>query len=199
MQDKTIMYKLTHGMYILTTVGGGCFVDAVSQVSSSEEPLVAVAVMKKNKTNELLHNNKNFAISIFGKDDDTELIKRFGFNSSRDMDKFLGLSYKEIDGVKIIDSTIGYLYCEIVDMIENETHTLFIAKVKDGVKNNNSEAMSYGYYQEHKEELLKVKTEKGQTAWICMLCGYVYYGEELPLDFTCPMCGAPKEMFEKKN
>ncbi|MCI7065653.1 MAG: rubredoxin [Bacilli bacterium] len=32
-----------------------------------------------------------------------------------------------------------------------------------------------------------------------MLCGYVYETEkeELPEDFTCPLCGAPRDMFEK--
>ncbi len=48
--------------------------------------------------------------------------------------------------------------------------------------------------------------------WICTVCGYVYDPavgdptagiepgtafEELPEDWLCPECGAPKEMFEK--
>ena len=44
----------------------------------------------------------------------------------------------------------------------------------------------------------KVKTENNQTAWVCTICGYVYYGEELPDDFKCPLCGVGKEFFEKK-
>ena len=59
--------------------------------------------------------------------------------------------------------------------------------------------MSYGYYQEHKEELLKVKTENGKTAWVCSVCGYIYYGEELPQDFKCPICGVGREFFNKKQ
>ena len=47
-------------------------------------------------------------------------------------------------------------------------------------------------------QLLQVKTENGKTAWVCNLCGYVYYGEELPEDFTCPICGVGKENFSKK-
>ena len=58
--------------------------------------------------------------------------------------------------------------------------------------------MSYQYYQEHKEELLKVTTEEGKTAWICTICGYIYYGEDLPEDFQCPICGVGKEYFKKK-
>lgn len=35
--------------------------------------------------------------------------------------------------------------------------------------------------------------------WTCSLCGYIYDGEipfeDLPADWVCPMCGAPKELF----
>ena len=41
-------------------------------------------------------------------------------------------------------------------------------------------------------------TEAGKTAWVCTICGYVYYGEELPEDFVCPICGVGKELFQKK-
>ena len=54
------------------------------------------------------------------------------------------------------------------------------------------------YYQEHKEELLKVVTEEGKTAWICTVCGYIYYGEEIPKDFKCPTCGVDNSFFERK-
>ncbi len=36
-----------------------------------------------------------------------------------------------------------------------------------------------------------------KTAWRCTLCGYIVEMEELPDDFTCPICGAGKEFFEK--
>ena len=35
--------------------------------------------------------------------------------------------------------------------------------------------------------------------WECKICGYVYDGEvpfeDLPEDWTCPICGAAKEEF----
>ena len=33
--------------------------------------------------------------------------------------------------------------------------------------------------------------------WRCRVCGYIYEGESLPEDFKCPMCSAPREMFEE--
>ena len=198
MKNSKITRKITQGMYILTTQNGGCVVDAVSQVSAGDQPLIAVSVMKKNYTNELMHNNDTFALSVLGMDVNPELIKTFGFNSMRDIDKFLNTEYEVIDGINVIKGSLGYMMCDVIDSIENETHTLFICKMVDGDVFSDEEPMTYGYYQEHKDELLKVKTEEGKTAWVCNLCGYIYYGEELPEDFVCPVCSAGREFFSKK-
>ena len=197
--DKNIIRKLTHGMYILTTVGGGCFVDAVCQISGGDNPLISVAVMKNNYTNELLHKNKKFALSVFGNENDPELIKTFGMNSMRDYNKFENIKCSLVDEINVIDDSLGYIICEIEDIIENDTHTLFIGRAIKSKLINDGSAMTYTYYQEHKEELLKVKTKSNKTAWVCMMCGYVYYGEELPDDFKCPLCGIGKEYFELKE
>lgn len=198
MKNKKITRKITQGMYVLTTLGGGCIVDAVSQVSASDNPLIAVAVMKNNYTNLLMHKNNIFALSVLGLDVNPNIIETFGLNSMRDINKFHNIKTKEIDGLKIIDDSLGYMILEKVDTIENDTHTLFIGKLIEADVYQDKEAMSYDYYQEHKDELLKVTTEKGKTAWICTICGYVYYGDVLPDDFKCPICGVDAQMFEKK-
>ena len=198
MKNKKITHKISQGMYILTTVDGGCVVDAVSQVSAGEEPLIAVAVMKKNFTNELVKKHRKLAISVLGMNVNMELVKIFGFNSMRDMNKFENVDYDVIDGINVIKDSLGYMMCDVIDAIENETHTLFICKMYEGDVYSQDEVMTYGYYQEHKDELLEVKTENNRTAWVCNLCGYVYYGDEVPDDFKCPICGAGKEYFSKK-
>ena len=87
-----------------------------------------------------------------------------------------------------------------VDAIENDTHTLFIGELIEGdITNESDRPMSYAYYQEHKEDLKKVTTEQGKTAWVCTVCGYVYYGDEVPDDYRCPLCGLCKEYFKKKE
>lgn len=198
MKNINITKKITQGMYVLTTKNGGCIVDAVSQVSAGDNPLIAVSIMKKNYTNELLKSNNKFAISILGKDVNPDIIKTFGFNSSRDINKFEKTETTKIEEIDVINNSLGYMICEIIDSIDNETHTVFIGKIIEADVFKEKEPMSYGYYQEHKEELLKVNTEKGKTAWICTVCGYIYYGDEIPDDFKCPVCGVPKELFKIK-
>lgn len=199
MKNKKITRKITQGMYILTTKNGGCVVDAVAQVSGGDNPLISVAVMKSNYTNELLKDNKTFALSVIGKNSNPEIIKTFGMNSMRDVNKFENVSVTEIEGLNIINETLGYMICEIVDSIDNDTHTLFIGKLVEADLFKDEEAMSYQYYQEHKDELIKVTTSNGNTAWICTVCGYIYYGEKLPDDYKCPMCGVGRSLFEKQG
>ena len=199
MKNKTITRKITQGMYVLTTKNGGCVVDAVSQISAGDNPLIAVSVMKKNYTNELLKNNDKFVLSVLGMNVNPEIIKTFGLNSMRDINKFENTDTFIVEDINVIKDSLGYMVCEIVDKIENDTHTLFIGKLIEADVLNDGEAMSYGYYQEHKDELLKVTTNNGKTAWVCTICGYVYYGDELPEDFKCPICGVDKTLFEKKQ
>lgn len=197
MKNKDIIKKITQGMYVLTTKDGGCIVDSVSQVSGGESPLIAVSVMKTNFTNELLKKNNKFALSVLGIESKPEIIKTFGFNSSRDINKFEKMDVAQVEGINIINDSLGYMICEIIDSIDNDTHTLFIGKLIESDMFQDKEAMSYGYYQEHKEELLKVTTENKKTAWMCTICGYIYYGEELPEDYKCPICGVDRSLFKK--
>ena len=198
MKNKKITRKITLGMYVLTTKNGGCIVDAVSQISAGDNPLIAVSVMKNNYTNELLKKHKKFALSVLDKEVNPNIIKTFGFNSSRDINKFATIETEEISGINVIKDSLGYMLCEVIDTIENETHTLFIGKLIDGDIFKDGIPMSYNYYQEHKDELLKVETENGKTAWVCSICGYIYYGDELPNDYECPTCGVNKDFFDKK-
>ena len=198
MKNIDITRKISQGMYVLTTKGGGCIVDSISQISMGDNPLITVAVMKKNYTNELLKKNSKFAVSVLANDVNPEIIKTFGFNSARDINKFENIEIENVLDENVIKDSIGYMVCEIIDSIDNETHTLFIGKIIEADKFNDKQEMTYGYYQENKEELLKVKTDKGNTAWICTICGYVYYGEEIPDDYTCPICGVDKSLFKKQ-
>ena len=94
------------------------FVDAVSQISAGDNPLVCVAVMKKNYTNEVMHKTNHFALMVFGKNDNPDIIKTFGFSSSKEMDKFAKYDYFEELEIKILKSIIGYIFLEKVDTIE---------------------------------------------------------------------------------
>lgn len=198
MKNKKITRKISQGMYVLTTKNAGCVVDAVSQVSASDNPLISVAVLKNSNTNEALQVNEKFALSVLGNNVDGSIIEIFGMNSMRDINKFERVETEEIDEIKIIKDSLGYMLCEIVDVIDTGTHNLYIGKLVEADVFLDEEPMTYRHYQEHKDELIKITTETNKTAWVCTVCGYVYYGEEIPEDYTCPLCNLGKEYFVKK-
>ncbi len=193
-----VIFNLSHGMYALTTNGGGCIVDAVCQISSGSNPLVSIAINKLNNTNKLMHKNNLCCLSIIGKNTDSSVIYEFGFNSMRNYNKFEYNKLIDVDGLYAVKDSIGYVILEKVDTIENDTHTLFICRVLSDKRLNDDKEITYNYYREHKNELIKTKTESGKTAWICTICGYVYYGEQLPEDYRCPQCGVDKFLFKKE-
>lgn len=199
MKNKNIVHKITQGVYVLTTKEGGCIVDAVSQISAGDNPLITVSVMKNNYTNSLMKKNSKFALSVLGKDVNPEVIQVFGMNSMRDVNKFDKVSTKEVDGIKIVEDSLGYMICETIDSIENETHTLFIGRLIDSDIYKDEEAMSYQYYQENKSDFIKIENENMTPIWVCTVCGYIYHGDELPDDYKCPKCGVPKDLFKKQN
>lgn len=198
MKNPKITRKITQGVYVLTTHGGGCVVDAVSRASAGEQPLITIAVAKTNHSHKLLQENDRFALSVLGENVDPEIIQVFGFNSSKDIDKFEKVSTMDVEGVPVIKDSLGYMVCEKVDAIDTETHTLYIGRMVEADVLGDDRPMSYAYYQEHKNDLVKVTTEKEKTAWVCTACGYVYYGDEVPDDYKCPLCGLGKEFFKKK-
>lgn len=198
MKNPKITRKITQGVYVLTTHGGGCVVDAVSRASAGEQPLITIAVAKTNHSHKLLQENDKFVLSVLGENVDPEIIQVFGFNSSKDIDKFEKVSTMDVEGVPVIKDSLGYMVCEKVDAIDTETHTLYIGRMVEADVLGDDRPMSYAYYQEHKNDLIKVTTEKEKTAWVCTACGYVYYGDEVPDDYKCPLCGLGKEFFKKK-
>ncbi len=70
------------------------------------------------------------------------------------------------------------------------------------VKNPPSPSFPVAAAQELLERIpcneIKEKGEmKGMSKWKCKVCGYIYEGETLPADFTCPVCKQPASAFEK--
>ena len=59
-----------------------------------------------------------------------------------------------------------------------------------------AEKMLHTMYED-KSMILNRKGDKKMAQWKCKVCGYIYEGEELPADFTCPLCKQPASSFEK--
>ena len=204
MIDNTAMYKITYGLYMLTTTDGekqnGCIVNTVNMLTDNPKR-VTVFVNKANYTEELLRKTGVFNVSVLTKSAPFELFKQFGFVSGRDKDKFEGGRYETSEnGLYYLPEHANALISgKVVDCYDYGTHTLFVAEVTEAKKLSDEESVSYEYYQAHiKQKPQAAATPTDKEKWVCKVCGYTHEGE-LPDDFICPWCKHPASDFEKAN
>ena len=205
MIEKEAMYKLTYGMFMLTTTDGqkqnGCIVNTVSMLTDNPKRIV-VFVNKANYSEELLKKTGVFNVSVLTESAPFEIFKQFGFQSGRDTDKFAGGRY-EVSANRLYylpEYANAVLSAKVIDHYDYDTHTLFVAEVTEAKKLNDEKSVTYEYYQSNikpKPQAAKSEEKSGKGKWVCKICGYVYEGDELPADFTCPWCKHPAEDFER--
>ncbi len=189
--DNKVLFNIGYGLYVLTANEGekdnGCIINTVMQVTS--DPLqIAIAVNKKNYTNEMIQRTKKFNISILTESAKFEVFERFGFHSGRDTDKFADFvdTKRSPNGVLYItQNTNSYMSAYVKQEIDLGSHTLFIAQLVAAETLSEEPTVTYTYYQNN----IKPKPQKTEKkGWRCKICGYIYEGENLPPDFICPWC-----------
>ncbi len=189
--DNKVLFNIGYGLYVLTANEGekdnGCIINTVMQVTS--DPLqIAIAVNKKNYTNEMIQRTKKFNISILTESAKFEVFEHFGFHSGRDTDKFADFvdTKRSPNGVLYItQNTNSYMSAYVKQEIDLGSHTLFIAQLVAAETLSEEPTVTYTYYQNN----IKPKPQKTEKkGWRCKICGYIYEGENLPPDFICPWC-----------
>lgn len=223
MMQKNLLEHLSYGMYVVGVADGGrhvgCVVNTVVQVTA-KAPIIAVSVSKNNYTCTAMRRAGSFTLSVLSEQTRSAVIARMGFSSSRDKDKFAGLKIGVTDeGIAYLDEQcVGYLVCDLLSMIDCETHVLFTARVREENLQSEIKPMTYLYYHEvlrgrapanaptHYEAekpaglAEPISAQKPPEQWVCDVCGYVYEGDlaREPDSFRCPVCGADKSHFKKR-
>ncbi|HIT45837.1 MAG TPA: flavin reductase [Candidatus Aphodovivens excrementavium] len=221
MLDKKALYRLSYGLYIISTkadgLAAGCVCNTFQQVTS--DPVqVSVALNKANVTTDVIRKAGRFAVSVLSEDAPMELIGTFGFHSSADTDKFAQTSHAfDSFGIPYVtEHSVSRFSAHVVSELDLGTHILFVAEVDEAEILDAGEPMTYAYYHQVKggktppkassyvaedaagsDVPLEPSTGGTRVAWRCTICGHIEYVDELPDDFECPICGMGKEVFEK--
>lgn len=204
--DMKAFFKLSYGLYIVSSKfkeeQSGCVVNTFQQVTN-DPCQVAVTVNKNNYTEHLMEKSGYFHCIVLDQDTDMELIKRFGFQSGKNMDKFEGIetTYDEAGMPFIKEHAAAGFTCKIVKQTDVGTHITFVGEVIDAEVYTDAPVMTYDYYHKVKNggtpKNASSYQEVKKSGWRCSICGYIYEGEVLPEDYICPLCGAPASVFEK--
>ena len=198
--NTSALFKIGYGLYILSCHENGkdnaCIVNTVMQVTSNPCK-IAICVNKNNHTCTMLKNTRKFNVSILDEEAEFEIFKHFGYQSGKDVDKFLNFIHtkRTPNGVLYITkNTNAYLSAWVQDEIDLDTHVMFIAQLVDAEILSEKPTVTYDFYQKNIKPKPEATASKG---WRCKICGYVYEGEDLPSDFICPICKHGAIDFEK--
>ncbi len=208
--NKNVLRNLSYGVYAVSTLSDnkptGCIANSVMQVTHDT---IAVSINHENFTNGCIKKSKKFAISILGVDVNDNIIPVFGFQSGRDVDKFENFEVKDINGLKVLEDSTGYIVCEVVNQMETETHTIFLGKIIDCNTLNAQIPMTYAYYHQVKKGTSPkaaptyidstLDIEDNKLRYKCTICGYIYEGDlnNEPDEYVCPVCKKGKDKFIK--
>ncbi|MFC2115686.1 flavin reductase [Bacteroidota bacterium] len=230
MIDIEALFKVSYGLYIVSSGdknrGNGYISNTVFQVTS-DPPRFATCCNKDNFTAEFIKNSGAFSISVLHNETGAEIFGRFGYKSGKDIEKMEGMEirYGETGVPIVLDGSIAFLECRVVQTLDVGTHLMFIGELAQSeVLDENAEPITYKYYREVKKAVApknaptyvdKSKLEKEAESsdskkYKCTACGYIYDEkegdpsggaepgtrfEDLPDEWVCPVCGAEKEDF----
>ena len=217
MVDRKAFFSLSYGVYVISAVDGGkqagCIVNTFNQVTSSPAR-VSVTVNKENVTTGVILASGRFEASVLAESAPMELIGRFGFKSSADIDKFAETEYAldEAGVPYVTEHVVAHIGARVIETVDVGTHMLIVGEVEESAVLSDEPPMTYAYYHEVKGGKTPPKASSytpdepapaaepvsaARIGWKCKICGYVVEMDELPEDFKCPICGVGREMFER--
>ncbi|MEG0979611.1 MAG: flavin reductase [Oscillospiraceae bacterium] len=205
--DNRALFKFSYGLFVAGVEQDGklsaCIINTAIQ-TTAEPVTVAVTMLKTNNTTQLIAKKKSLALSVLSLDTPLDTVANFGFKSSRDSDKFEGISFKtDANGNPFVtDSMNATMSLAVTKIIDLGTHFMFLCDVVDAEVLSDVAPMTYADYRSIKSggsvQKGSAETNKGKK-YICSICHYVYDGEtpfeDLPDDYVCPVCGRPKSVF----
>lgn len=204
--DKKALFKLSYGLYVLTAREGskdnGCIINVAAQLTTEPQQML-ISVNKQNYTHDMIVHTGLFNVSLLTESTPMSLIKHFGFQSGRDVNKFENFenAVRANNGILYVPQYANaFISGKVTQMLDLGSHTLFIADITEAVQFNNDLSLTYDYYQRNiKPKAAAPASAPNKTRWVCQVCGYVYEGEELPDDFICPWCKHGKEDFVRMD
>jgi flavin reductase (DIM6/NTAB) family NADH-FMN oxidoreductase RutF/rubredoxin len=224
MIDFNALFKVSYGLYIVCSgsreYGNGYISNTVFQVTS-DPPRFATCCNKDNHTAELIKASGVFSVSVLRQDAGADIIGTLGYKSGKDTDKLKGMEvrYGETGVPVVLNDSIAILEFRVKETMDVGTHLMFIGElIHAEILDDDIEPLTYIYYRIVKKGAApknaptyidKAKLEKpaykeGLLKYECPACGYIYDEaiegikfEDLPDDWTCPVCGEEKSDFIK--
>ena len=203
--DNKALNSLSYGVFLLGIKNGerinACITNTCFQAANGPNR-IAISVIKQNLTCEMIEESGVFTLSVLDQTCSFETIKRFGYQSGRNVNKFEGFEYfTAANGCPYIKKeACAVIEAKVCNKLDLGSHMLFVAEVTDASVFGTTAPLTYADYQNNVKPKSNTAdssaAEKKIKGWRCKICGYEYEGAQLPASFECPICGHPADDFE---
>ena len=162
MIDFNALFKTSYGLHIISSGDdkrrNGFISNTIFQVTA-EPAQFAACVNKNNYICEFIEKFGSFDVSVLHQNTYSEIFGRFGNKSGRDFNKLEGITLKYGEtGVPIImNDSIVFIECKVVQKFDVGTHMIFI-----------HELIQAEIIDDEKED---VKFSDLPDGWTCPICG----------------------------
>jgi flavin reductase (DIM6/NTAB) family NADH-FMN oxidoreductase RutF/rubredoxin len=188
-------FKVTYGLFIVSSVDNGKYTGHISNTAlqvTADPAGFAICTNKDNLTTDYINKSRVFSISIIQEDVNLEYIGHFGFKSGKDFDKFKDINFRpgKTGAPIVLDKTIAFIECDVINQIDLGTHIMFIGNVVDAdVIKSDTNPLTYKYYREvikglspknsptfiDHDKLSQIENAKPKKElYRCEVCGYIY-------------------------
>lgn len=205
--DKKAFFKLSYGLYVVSSncnsKDSACIANTFIQVTSNPAR-VCITLNKNNFTTKLIEDSCVYNVGVLLDRVEMDVIRRFGFQSGKDVNKFDGIEYfVDSQNVKqIAEGLAASFSVKVVSMLDVGTHMMFVGDVIDCKIIDDGEVLTYANYHNIKKGTTPKNASSYQAdtrkhGWRCSVCGFILEQDVLPDNYVCPVCKQPASVFEK--
>ena len=206
--DRKAYKKLNYTLALASTAAEGknfgCIINSLHQVTSSTPAKFSVSLNNDSATCAALKKSGVLSATVLREDCADKVVNEFGYKSGRAIDKFASFPF-ETDAVGcpyIKEGMIARLSFKVLEPVAVGSHTLFILELADAEVLADGEALTVRDFENRGKDVPPTAPVFHQldadAGWKCTVCGYVRLAEDIPDDFICPICRAPRSKFVKR-
>ncbi|WP_283674821.1 flavin reductase [Butyricicoccus sp. Marseille-Q5471] len=206
--DATAYKKLNYSLALASTVSEGkhygCIVNSLHQVTSSRPVKFSVSINNDSATGAAIKKSGILSITLLSKDVDKRIVNEFGYKSGRAIDKFSTVSFDtDAQGCPYLkEGMVSRLSLKVIETVAVGTHTLFICEIADAEVFSDGDCLTIKEFESRGQDAPPAapvfRTLEENVGWKCTVCGYIRLDDEIPDDYICPICHAPRSKFVKR-
>ena len=148
-------HKLSYGLFVVTARDGekdnGCISNTAIQVALNPDRM-AIALQNNSLTCEMVKKTGKLNVSVLCENVPFEVIRHFGMQSGRDVDKFANcdVDTRAKNGIKYIPKYTGAFFSlDVISSTDVGSHTLFVGDVTEAKVLSGESPCTYAYYHQN--------------------------------------------------